>query len=451
MAFSEEISLLKGRTMTPHRLFHRAACVLAVVALVSGWKPAFAAQTVVVGTGNPDVDVPAVQAAVNQGGDVLLEGHFSFNRPPTIQTAFAGEMATVLVSKAVTISGAQNDDEERASIDGGTIPFYVEAPGASVAIQGLRFTLPVDRAILVYAAHGLTIANCKIEGVVVILGLSTGIGIQTQGHPETIFGKLVITHNEIDVVGGTPADLTLGITVGAMSSGVGQSPNNEADIYIVGNKISNTTEPAIDVRNIGGRANLEGNVIDSGPVSAGGPATRTDLIRAADAGSYVIAHNTIHCEWPDPNAKGIAVANVIAVVMDNSVTMSPPPGIVFGDLSAGIEFRRFTRNSIVANNRIRGRARAALALDPQPSGIPSNNAFIHNRLDNFEASTADIVIGEGVTDTLLLGQKGTVEDHGLGTQIVRLPDGCPDHQFRRQQDSARGNLAQEDSEACSKP
>ncbi len=45
-----------------------------------------AAQTVVVGTGNPDLDVPAVQAAVDQGGEVILKGHFSFDNPPTVPT-----------------------------------------------------------------------------------------------------------------------------------------------------------------------------------------------------------------------------------------------------------------------------------------------------------------------------------------------------------------------------
>src|SRR5262245_53550224 len=59
------------------------------------------AQTVVVGTGNPDLDVPAVQAAVDQGGEVLLKGQFSFDRPPTVPTApelavQTGGLATVL-------------------------------------------------------------------------------------------------------------------------------------------------------------------------------------------------------------------------------------------------------------------------------------------------------------------------------------------------------------------
>jgi hypothetical protein len=56
----------------------------------------------------------------------------------------------VLVPNAVTISG-----EKDASIEVGTIPFYVEAPGDSVTIQGLRFCNPTAKAIVVYAANGV--------------------------------------------------------------------------------------------------------------------------------------------------------------------------------------------------------------------------------------------------------------------------------------------------------
>jgi hypothetical protein len=44
---------------------------------------------VVVGTVNPNLDVPAVQAAVDQGGQVILKGHFSFDTPPTIPAGTA--------------------------------------------------------------------------------------------------------------------------------------------------------------------------------------------------------------------------------------------------------------------------------------------------------------------------------------------------------------------------
>jgi hypothetical protein len=148
--------------------------LLAVIATIAVAASA-AAQTVVVGTGNPDLDVPAVQAAVDQGGEVILKGHFSFDKPPTVPTApelvgLTGGLATVLVGTAVVISGTQDGDNERASIEGGTIPFYVDAPGASVTIQGVRFIRPKSSAILVYSVSGLVIASCKIEGLEPLLG-----------------------------------------------------------------------------------------------------------------------------------------------------------------------------------------------------------------------------------------------------------------------------------------
>src|SRR5262249_52767627 len=95
----------------------RTLCLLTFLAIATLALAASAsAQTVVVGTGNPDLDVPAVQAAVNQGGEVILQGHFSFDSPPTVPTApelavLTGGLATVLVSKAVVISGTQDGDE----------------------------------------------------------------------------------------------------------------------------------------------------------------------------------------------------------------------------------------------------------------------------------------------------------------------------------------------------
>lgn len=103
---------------------------------------ALAQAAVVIGTGNPGVDVPAVQAAVNLGGEVVLSGHFSFDTPPTIPTALQAvgfPPATILISKAVAISGAADTIIER-----GTIPFYVAAPGVSVSIQKCALREPVE-------------------------------------------------------------------------------------------------------------------------------------------------------------------------------------------------------------------------------------------------------------------------------------------------------------------
>src|SRR5215470_12919506 len=207
----------------------RVTCCLLIFSAIATIVAAAsaAAQTVVVGTGNPDLDVPAVQAAVDQGGEVLLKGHFSFDRPSTVPTApelavQSGGFATVLVSKAVVISGTQDGDDERASIEAGTIPFYVDAPGASVTIQGVRFIRPKADAVLVYSVSGLVIASCKIEGVEPVLGGGLGITIVTvsgvpspmnPGKPEKISGTLLIVNNDLDLAGGTAADTALGIAI----------------------------------------------------------------------------------------------------------------------------------------------------------------------------------------------------------------------------------------------
>jgi hypothetical protein len=405
---------------------------IAGFATVLAWAASAAAQTVVVGTGDPDTDVKAVQAAVDQGGEVTLKGHFSFNRAPTVPTAtaFVGGLATVLVSKGVAISGTQNEDGEMATIEGGTTPFYVEAPGARVTIQGLRFIRPRGDAIFVYAVSGLVIASCKIEGLEPLLGGGEGIDIVTSpgipmptnpGKPENVSGTLVIADNDIDLAGGTALDLTVGVLI--FSVGV---PGAEVEAYVSGNKIRNTTEPAINFRRADGRVYVERNMITTGSVSsqkAPGP----EAIRVANIGSYLIAHNSIDCGWADAEAKGIGVFSQLAdwpmeraSVVDNDVNMEAPEGTVFGPLSAGINIRGFAQGNVVLNNRVRGRARAALSVDVFKGGIPDNNALVLNRFDDFEASVADVFVGDLVTNTRIVGP-GTIEDHGIGTVIEPVP------------------------------
>jgi len=385
----------------------------------------------VLGHHDPLQDIPNVQYAVDHYPDVTLKGHFSFNAAPTVPTPLAGyPMATILVSKAVTISG-----DPGMKIDGGTIPFYVDAPGLSVTIQKLHFDGPISKGITVYAANGVTIANCKFENVALYAAESSAIDIVTVGGgvplptnpgiPQNIFGRVVIAGNEIDMGAGTNADSVLGIVVFS----VGLLPNNEVDIYIVKNKINNVTEPAINLRHIGGRAVVEGNEIETSSTS--GP-TSPEAIRAANDGSFVIAHNTIKSQWSDQQAVGIGVFSQIsnnppltppwteknAVVVCNSVTMSPPPGTMFGPLSAGIDIRGFAHDNVVGHNKIHGSARAAVAVDTFKGGSPGNTAIIHNDVTGFAASAADVVIGTGVTDTVLIDQDGTIQDNGTGTVTV---------------------------------
>src|SRR5260370_498008 len=91
------------------------------------------ATQVVIGTGDPAIDVLAVQAAVDAGDTVILNGHFSFNQPPKVVVPLAGyPLATVLVSKAVTIvgegAGDESDDGDMTTIEAAPDSFVLKAP-----------------------------------------------------------------------------------------------------------------------------------------------------------------------------------------------------------------------------------------------------------------------------------------------------------------------------------
>jgi hypothetical protein len=392
------------------------------------------AHTLIVGTGHPNIDVPAVQAAVTQGGDIVLKGHFSFDRSPTIPTLPAGyPSAMILVSKAVTISGAghdHDDDGEGATIYAGTIPFYVDAPGAHVSIQGVRFVQPKKTAVLVYAVSGLVFAFCQIEGAVPVDHGSQGIDIVTTlnpptpmnpGKPENVSGTLVIANNRINVAGGTALDHTLGVFI--LSVGV---PGAEVDLYISGNTISNATGRSINLYQINGRAHIEWNVITTSPVLGNDNVAfgrGLDVIHVTGTGSYLVSGNSVHSRWAA--ATGIRVQGqyaqwpiIGAVVVNNDVNMGAPDGTAFDENSAGIDVRGYAQDTVVLNNRIRGRARAGLVVAVnQPGTVATNTHFILNRLAHFEASLADVFVGQGALNTLVVGQ-GTVVDQGVGTDVV---------------------------------
>jgi hypothetical protein len=396
---------------------------------------------VVVGTGNPSIDVRAVQAAVDRGGDVVLEGHFSFDAPPNTNNGVALDLvaggyppyAEVKIQNAVSISGVGDEGAETTTIERGTIPLYVDAPGERVTIRGLRFVRPTSSAILVHAVTGLEIASTRIEGVVPFAHFSSGIFIITTGglpnptnpgSPEKVSGTLRIERNDIDMAGGTPADNTLGVTV--FSAGVAGA---EVDAHVAGNRIRNTTEPAINFRRLVGHADIEHNVITTGSVV--GTAARNQVIRVVNTGSYRVAHNSITCEWAIGEAEGIGVFSQFAawpmehaLIEDNDIRMQPPTGTVFTVFSAGIGVYGFAQNNVVRHNTIHGAALAALSipsvfpLPPQAPATPQGNAFIRNRFVGFTPSDADIFVGNHALGTRVVG-RGTIDDRGTGTIIVR--------------------------------
>jgi hypothetical protein len=156
----------------------------------------------------------------------------------------------------------------------------------------------------------------------------------------------------------------------------------------------------------------------------GGVTALVDAIKCQGSGSYLVAHNRIDSAWA--NGAGIRLRDLTAlgaameraIVVDNDVTMSAPPSVVFGANSAAIEIRGLAQGNVVLNNRIRGRAGTALAVVAQGLSVPANNTFAGNDIEDFHPSLAGVFLDAGVTNTLVVGRKGTVRDRGVGTLIV---------------------------------
>lgn len=409
--------------------------LLGLAALV---RTAEAQSVTVSGTGSPDIDVQAVQAAVDQGGQVVLAGHFSFDQPPTTPNGSIYSRV-ITVSNDVVISGVRDASGAYTTIQGGNWPFFIDAINSQVTIEKLHFIGPSGGAVWTYAAAGLNINHCQIEGAVptaafgtqggVAFPVSGGLFIGGDPHPPSanfpgipgnFSGNFVIADNDIDMAASPGAD-SLGVVV----FGVGTLPDHEVTIDVARNRIRNVTEPAINFRVIGGRGYAEHNVLQTGGVN--GPAASPDAFRIAGAGSYVVAQNSIDCGWSDGGATAIdvfgtsaALSEAGATVVDNDIRMSAAEGTAFAANSAAIEIKGFSQLNSVLNNRIRGRAWAALAVDDANGGTPANNTFVSNDVVRFQASTANIYLDTGVGNTIIVGPKTTLQDNGTGTSVIQM-------------------------------
>jgi hypothetical protein len=190
------------------------------------------AQTVVVGQHDPARDVAAVQAAVDQGGSVLLLGTFDF-----------GDDGRVLLQKSVRISGeADASDVPITTIMGGDWPFLAPAPssmppaqaGPVISVENICFRQPSGGAIHLVYTGGAYIRGNKVteirrrpfttflRGAGVLIGPCDVpiAGICTR----LVTGSIVVMDNEVHRM--DPCATKTSVV------GVFVHPSDEADVYI---------------------------------------------------------------------------------------------------------------------------------------------------------------------------------------------------------------------------
>jgi hypothetical protein len=201
---------------------------------------------VVIGQDDPAVDVDAVQAAVHQGGNVLLLGTFDF-----------GKDGRVLLPKDVAISGeADASGRPITTIIGGDWPFFAPTPadtlpaptGPVVSIESIHFSQPSGGAIQLVYTGGAYIRGNKVTAVHrrsctaffhagVLIGPRDAF-ITTTLSPRPVTGSFVVIDNEVHLTNPDPT-LTSGI-------GVFVHPIDGMDVYVARNLITRCARGCLD-------------------------------------------------------------------------------------------------------------------------------------------------------------------------------------------------------------
>jgi hypothetical protein len=155
--------------------------LLVMIACLLGYSQQARAQQVVYPTNSYLVDPGAVQAAVNQGGTVLLKATdlngtptpFNFGEPVTWASAgnVLNNSRRVSITKDVKIFGEKDHKgNPLTKIKGGVLSFFSPLPASpypapDITIEGIHFDGAFYAPILIRYASGLKIVGNRIENV----------------------------------------------------------------------------------------------------------------------------------------------------------------------------------------------------------------------------------------------------------------------------------------------
>jgi hypothetical protein len=382
------------------------------------WASTAQATTVVYPTGTFPTDVQNVQAAIDQGGTVLLKatdnvGHplaFNFGTP---------EPDTVPPARYVFINDASVMGElvgtNRTTISGGSVPFRVD--GGRNSIQGIKFNGPRREAIVIGASTGTSIIANEIDNVVPVdllfgFTFADGIGVYALS-PADISGNLVISGNTF---GDLTGEFSIAIQVDTVAANVTIS-NNTFQLGQSATDLGFVNSSAIACIRCHSAVTISGNMITLGPgIVLGG----ISIIGGPDA-RYHVFGNTINTQ--SPFADGIDAvgltgdpgATVSAVVESNSINL------LNTDIQqgSGIGLLGTVTNSTIQGNVVTGNGPTALYAigSLAPGEEVSNNRFVFNDIAQLAPSVATIFFDEQTEYNIVRGQCVSVLDLGLNNNI----------------------------------
>ena len=415
----------------PKKVFFSICLIVVLFAL--GVHSVIAQQTVV-GQDNPAVDVQAVQAAVSQGGEIVLKGTFDF-----------GEKGSVTISKDVKIVGEKDSQGiPITKIKGGSRTFLSplpaqlppQAPGPKIAIQNIHFGETLMCPIYIAYCAGVTIGGNKMTNVRPLvatpqMNVSVGIMVGTNWiqpaatrkyQPGAISGVITIVDNDLDMANDTPQK--------TFGQGIFVHWATGITLQVSGNTVKNCSRNSIEAMDnyLGddgsGSVVIRDNKVITPPLGIPFPSPRTPngilvgwFFDGTGAGAsnpkqnmkHTVTNNTVLARGE--TSMGMWIASNEVIVENNQITTEKQSATPISINSGYCQILR---------NKISGVGASAIYISPNKSLIGSNNKFGGNDLSAFKAGEAEVIFAKDSRNNLVEGSSGKAKDLGTDNQIKGL-------------------------------
>jgi hypothetical protein len=393
----------------------------------------YAYDSVVTGANNVEIDVKAVQAAVDKGGSVLLKGTFNF-----------GQKGRVNIKNDVELIGeSDSKGNPLTKIAGGFWTFHsplpttelpLPGPGPKMKIKNIHFDGAIWTPMHFPYTSGAEISGNKItnvqpfpipwkwpggEKLLVSAGalFGTQFAHQEKNLPGATTGHLIVENNKIDLRCKNPEN--------AMGQGVFFIRTCGATIEIKKNRIRNVSRNSIetldnylDEEGRGSVLIAENNIVTpSVGIPYPSPMTPNGII----VGWFL---DISAASDPTKNPKITVIRNFvqtngdtsigIASLTDGTAILGNRVQVKGGSKSAGIG--QVGSNGFIARNKIDGTGAFALRAIPYKEFKGSGNTFAWNDVSEFKAAAADFLcVGNKNT---IVGAKCNVVDKGKANKML---------------------------------
>jgi hypothetical protein len=367
------------------------------------------AAIVVYPTGDYPTDVQNVQAAVDQGGTVLLKAQnaagvataFNFG-PPVEGPGF------VTLQRDVELIGEQLDSTI-TTVAGGYYPVREGFDAIKATVRGIAFVAPL-RGALFFFNPMLDVEIIGNEVLDVVGFFFPGFGTQAEAIV-VAGGRAVIAYNVIENI-----DAEFGIGISQFR---GTGP-----VEIVGNRVTGVNSIAIESTANASTVTITDNVAHPGPERYPNGSNGTG-IEINGTGSYYVARNDVLKTF---FGVGILVFGTEAFgfgpVSDAVIEKNRIEVTAGGD---GIDLFGLVFDTYIGHNNIAGTAFSAIGLyDMDPTLGPSDlgsNTIVGNNIARVQSSLADVALDDAVHDTVVKGHGGSVVDIGTNNRISGFTKG----------------------------